>query len=774
MTQWNVHEEQTVPADFQAAVGGHPLVARALYRRGIRTSASAAAFLDPDAYQPASAEELPGVMKVVDRLVVAIQKGEPVCVWGDFDVDGQTSTTILVAALRELGARVSYHIPVRGPESHGIAIPVLEQEINRGARLVLTCDTGIGSHDAVRLAHSRGVEVLITDHHTLPELLPPAEAIVNPHLLPMGHPLENLPGVGVAFKLVEALYACMGHPERAAQHLDLVALGIVADVAGLRGDTRYLLQRGLVSLRGTRRLGLQVMMENAEINPARLTEAHIGFGLGPRLNALGRLSDANPAVELLTSSDPARVGFLASELEGLNKRRRMLTDQVFQGAQEMIARDPGLAERPALVLAHQAWPAGVIGIVASRLVERYQKPVILFASPPGELARGSARSVEGCDITAAIASQAHLLISYGGHPMAAGLALDPGNLVEFQRGLNRAVLEQIGPERAEAVLEVDARLDLGELNLEVVADLERLAPFGSLNPALVLTAENLSIETTTPVGRGGEHVQVIFQNGKGDRYPVIWWQGAGYDLPEGQVDLAYTPRTSDYRGQRSVSLELVDARPTHLLPIELRGSKQCLKVQDLRGKPNPDVLLMAFRQADTQVWREGVHRRLIQGASRWELQPAEHLVIWSTPPGLEELRTVLHKVKPREIILFGQEPGLASWEEFQREMMGIVKYTLQQMDGKMDLERAAGALGHRRETLWAGLDWLAARGKITIYSATGDAIELRDGGKIDAEAEQRTERRIKALLTETDAFRKYFGRAPSDVLFGSDLEKPRS
>ena len=286
--------------------------------------------------------------------------------------------------------------------------------------------------------------MVITDHHELPERLPDAVAVVDPRRLPEDHPLHHLPGVGVAYKLAEALYAQAGRSEDAEPLLDLVALGIVADVATQVGDTRYLLQRGLEVLRRTERLGLRELMATAGLDPAGLSEEHIGFILGPRLNAVGRLADARAGVELLTTTDLSRARILANHLETLNAKRRLQTSQVYEAAVSQIQRDPMLLQDAALVLSHPTWPAGIIGIVASRLVEEYGRPVVLLSTPPDGTARGSARSVDGCNITEAIASQSELLTSYGGHPMAAGLALAPENIPAFRRGLARAVAAMIG------------------------------------------------------------------------------------------------------------------------------------------------------------------------------------------------------------------------------------------------------------------------------------------------------------------------------------------
>ncbi len=593
-----------VPADFAAAIGGHPLVARILVQRGISDLAAARAYLDPDSFTPAPPEALPGMIPACQRIERAIRQGETICVWGDFDVDGQTATTLLVEALRGLGAKVIYHIPVRAKESHGVNVEVLAALLDgaeaggNAVRLLLTCDTGITAHEAVETAKQRGLDVIITDHHTLPETLPGADVILNPRLLPEGHALSGLPGVGVAYKLVEALYQQAGRAEETANFLDLVALGIVADIAMQSGDTRYLLQRGLPVLRQTQRAGLLLLFELAGLQPAFLTEEHIGFVLGPRLNALGRLDDANPIVEFLTTEDAGRARVLATHLEGLNARRRLLTAQVLRGAQEQIEKDSSLLEQAALVLSHPEWPGGVVGIVASELVERYNRPTILLTAPPGQPARGSARSIEGVNITEAIASQKALLHGYGGHPMAAGLSLDPANLPAFRRGLSRYVEKALGgaaPPRP--TLSIDGQVRLSDLTLDLVADLERLAPFGAGNPPLVLSIPRLNVLASSTIGRDGSHLQVVVKDEFDQTRRVLWWGGADWPLPEGPFDLACVVRASNYRGQRDVQVEWIDARPVEAPEIDLRRR---LAVIDQRGLDHPLPVLQQIA-ADAAV-----------------------------------------------------------------------------------------------------------------------------------------------------------------------------
>lgn len=779
MTDWLDPTPIHVPEELRAAVGGHPLVAELLARRGITDPRAAQAFLDPQAYTPASPYELPGMAAAAARLESALRDREPVLVWGDFDVDGQTATTLLVSTLRALGGEVRYHIPVRAGESHGISLAVLQDLLARQpARLLLTCDTGISAHASIAWAREQGIAVIVTDHHALPEKLPEAEALVNPRLLPAGHPLGTLPGVGVAYKLSEALYSRAGREAEAGANLDLVALGIVADVAEQVLDARYLLQRGLQVLRQNRRPGLQALLELNELAPEGINEETIGFLLGPSLNALGRLGDANPVVEFFTTPDAARARILALQLHGLNVERRLLTSQVMQGALALVDREPDLLREPALVLAHPAWPAGIIGIVAGRLVERFGRPVILLTAPPGEPARGSARSVPGVDITAAIAAQGDLLLSFGGHPMAAGLSLDAEAIPEFRRRLSHTLAARYGEQPPATPLQVDAELRLGEAILELAQDLERLAPFGAGNPAPVFAIRSLKLTGHSPLGRDGEHLQLLVEDESGAQRRVFWWGaggeraggegGAAAGLPSGPFDLAVSLRPASYRGQAEARLTCLAVHP--LSPVEeMPAAPSGPEILDYRGRPQPLALLEALRASGgVQVWAEGEARTRLEGRSREELAPGERLAIWTAPPGPRELQAALESARPQTVILFGFEPETGSLPAFLTRLAGLVKYTLSRRAGRAGLAALAAATAQREAAVREGLKWLAARGDIRDLAFEGDEVCFSAGsGQAggDGAGSGIIEARLQAILEETKAYRQFFGKVDWQALF---------
>jgi single-stranded-DNA-specific exonuclease len=766
MTRWIDPPLVEVPTSF-ADLNLSLLVAQTLVRRGITNSDSVRAFLHPDTLP---STPFPGIENAVERIITAARSREPICVWGDFDVDGQTSTTLLVQTLQALGAKVIYYIPIRGKESHGVHIESLKPIIDNGARLILTCDTGITAHEATGYANSRGVDVIITDHHDLGETLPSASAIINPKLLPGNHPLANLAGVGVAYKLSEALLEILqsgfGNRESPPDSrittpdslLDLVALGLIADMAVLRGETRSLAQKGIQALRETKRAGLKAIAELSETNLSTLTEDTIGFTFAPRLNALGRLSDANPAVELLLTQDPARARLLAAQIEGLNAQRKLLTSQVYEAAQAQLREDPDLLSGPAIILSHPNWPGGVVGIVANKLVGRYHKPALLLTESEDGILRGSARSVEGLHITDAIATQKDRLLGFGGHPMAAGLSIESGKFLEFKKGLGRAIENQLGAAVGEEpTLQIDAWMGLRDLSLDLGIALESLAPYGAGNPPLRLATRGLTIESVREIGRAKDHRRLIVADETGQHQDMLWWNGAGEELPEqgSRVDIAYTLRASSYRGERQLTIQFDELRTVEQVPIEVRTTG--MELLDLRAHPSTSDLDPA-----TLIWAEGAEKS--KGSNRYELHPADEFAIYTTPPSPAELRKALEIVIPKKVYLLAVPPKEEKNEEFLNRLAGLCKYALNQRGGRVNVQGLAAALAAREAAVRIGLEWLAAGGHVKVQ-AEADEVTLEAGeGESNPYLQKELFIALKGLLAETAAYRLYFSTADPNHL----------
>ena len=778
MNHWIDPSSIEIPASF-ADMNLPPLIAGTLVRRGITSSEAAQVFLDPSSHPECSPYELPGMDAAVERILLAIHNNESICIWGDFDVDGQTSTALLMQTLTALGADVTYHIPIRAVSSHGVHLPELTGIIDRGAKLILTCDTGITAHEAVEYAKFRGVDFVITDHHDLGETLPDAVAIVNPKMQPDEHPLANLAGVGVAYKLGEALFvnweSGIGNGDTSSDSqittpeslLDLVALGLIADVALLKGDTRSLAQKGLQALRETKRLGLQTIMEMANVQPETVNEETIGFTFAPRLNAIGRLGDANPAVELLTTSDPVRARVLAAQLEGLNSQRRLLTSQVYRAAEAQLREDPSLLEQPAIVLGHPSWPGGVVGIVASRLKDRYNKPVILLNTAEGEPARGSARSIEGLHITEAIAAQKDLLLGFGGHPMAAGMSMEQENLPAFRKRLGVTIESMLGDVvYEEPSLQIDAWLPFDELTLDLADEIERLSPFGAGNPSLTFASRNVTLKAVRKIGKTGEHLRLNLEDEHGNTSSVLWWNGVDDELPEtgSKIDIAYSLRASTYRGERQLNLQFIDFRMVEEKVVEVKLKK--IEVIDLRQTPKPiEELSTVYVLPSTVIFAEGADKKKVDGVDRFNLQPSDELAIYTTPPGPMELKVLLEQVKPQKIYLVAKIPSAEKTDEFLMRLAGMAKFVIAKKDGETKISELAAATAQRESTVQIGLEWLSAGGHVAIVGE-GDAVSLSAGsGEGNQYVQKELYVAVKGLLEETAAYREHVQKANPDSLF---------
>ncbi|HQX02127.1 MAG TPA: DHHA1 domain-containing protein, partial [Anaerolineales bacterium] len=581
--------------------------------------------------------------------------------------------------------------------------------------------------------------------------------------LPKDHLLSNLAGVGVAYKLAEALLdgeiRSTVNGLRSEDLLDLVALGLIADVALLKGETRSLTQKGIEALRKTNRLGLKVIAELSGTNLETLTEETIGFTFAPRLNALGRLGDANPAVELLLTQDAARARVLAAQIEGLNAQRRLLTSNVYQAAEAQLRENPDLLNEPAIVLSNRGWPGGVVGIVANKLVDRYHKPAILLNESEDGIMRGSARSIEGLHITEAIATQKDILRGFGGHPMAAGMSFDADKLTEFRRGLGKAIEKQLGEVvHEEPTLQIDAWLGLGEIDISLAESLEMLAPFGAGNPSLTLASRNVTLKASSTIGKTKEHLRLNIEDEVGNTQSILWWGGAGEVLPESgsTFDIAYSLRASTYRGQKQATLQFEEFRITEENPVEIKKAK--LEIKDLRLQSSTFDI-----QPSTLVWAEGAERS--KGKSRFDLHQSDEFAIYTTPPSPVDLRKALEIVKPKTIFIFAIPPAEEKPEDYLNRLAGLCKYAINQRGGKATVHELAAAMASRESAIQIGLDWLAAGGQLSV-SIEEDIISLsvvKEEKNPYLQAELFIA--LKGILNETSAYRKYFATVDLKTLF---------
>ena len=548
----------------------HPIVAQVLYNRGFTEPESAYAFLTAEGghtFEPLGMTDMP---RAVARVRTAIRKGERICVYGDFDADGATSTSVMMTVLRKLGADAFQYIPDRVDEGYGLNIEALRSIYKRGARLVITVDCGIRAVEEVRAAQ-RGLDIIVTDHHSLGPELPPAFAVVNPKR--DTEPVERmLAGVGVAYMFVAALVkSCNSENKSSPLHkaaqridleplLDLVAIGTVADLVPLDNlENRVLVRRGLRVLNEAKRPGVRALLEAAGIAPGTVSAMDIGFGLGPRINAAGRLGSALTAVELLTTRDENTALQLATQLQELNQQRRDLTQQ----AQEIVRADVEAQENTPLIFASNAgFQHGIVGLVAGRITEEFFRPSVVMRLGEDE-SSASCRSIPQFDITGALDDCADLLLRHGGHAQAAGLTVHNDNIPALRERLTDIAGAQLDGQDLRPTLEIDVEIDIHHLDEALVNELRMLEPTGNQNPAPVLMSSDALLLDCRTVGRDEKHLKLKLARASG--YPPV--DAIGFNLgdwagklPE-RVDVAYQLEINEWNGHRSVQMNLKDIRP---------------------------------------------------------------------------------------------------------------------------------------------------------------------------------------------------------------------
>ena len=449
-------------------------VANLVYQRGIQTEEALRDFLEPSLDQLHDPYELHDMDKAVTRIRQAIENYEQILIYGDYDADGMTSASIVKEALEQLGAECQVYLPNRFTDGYGPNASVYKYFIeNQGISLIVTVDNGVAGHEAIELAQSMGVDVIVTDHHSMPEVLPDAYAIIHPEHPEADYPFQHLAGCGVAFKLATALLE-----EVQVELLDLVAIGTIADMVSLTGENRILVKYGLSVLKNTQRIGLQELFKIAGIQENEVDEETVGFQIAPRLNALGRLDDPNPAIELLTGFDEEEARDIALMINQKNEERKEIVQKIYDEAKTMVDLN-----KPVQVLAGEGWNPGVLGIVAGRLLEELHQPVIVL-NIENDLAKGSARSIEAVDIFEALAPHRDLFVAFGGHAGAAGMTLEASKLEALSQVLVAYIEDNQVDLSTKNELFLDEELSLPDLTLEPLKNFEKLAPFGMDNKPL--------------------------------------------------------------------------------------------------------------------------------------------------------------------------------------------------------------------------------------------------------------------------------------------------
>lgn len=557
--RWRLRGRQ--PEGELASAPYPPLIRHLLWHRGVRTPAEAAAFMDGAAveYDPLL---LPDIEPALARLQRAIGEGELIAVYGDFDVDGVTASTILVEGIRELGGKVVPYLPDRFSEGYGVNIEAIDTLHSQGVSLIVTADCGTSSVAEVAHARKLAIDTIILDHHTIPPELPDAVALVNPKRPENRYPEAELASGGLAFKVMAALYGAMGRPWDDERYIDLVALSTVCDVAPLQNENRTLVRRGLGALERTRRPGLRALLETSGLTGAPLDTDSIGYVLGPRLNAAGRLAHARLALDLLLENDPACAKQQALELGALNTQRQQDTTSAMELARELLSReDP---DAPLIFIGDAGIPAGIVGLVAGRLAEAYGRPAVVYQREE-TTSRASCRSIPEFDITGALRTCPDLMVRFGGHKAAAGFTVENEKLPVLKEALVAHAQQELAGVELAPVLDIDAAVPLYRVNGDLIAMLSRLGPFGCENPEPTFLSRGVEVSDAKVIGEDGGHLRLRLRDERVTWPAIAFGMGESGVKAEQRVDVVYS-FCGDRGGNGGLEMRVKDMRPTEVSP----------------------------------------------------------------------------------------------------------------------------------------------------------------------------------------------------------------
>lgn len=763
--QWQIPTPQKVPQwliaiaqDYTSESDGR-FVAQLLWQRGIRERQQLIEFLDFNAYQPCDPFAFGQEMKwAIQRLVNARQIGEKVTIWGDFDADGITATSVLWEGLGEFflqQRQLSYYIPNRLKESHGLHCPGIDRLANEGTKLIVTCDTGSTNLKEIEYANQLGIDIIITDHHTLPEDRPPVIAIINPRYFAENHPLFHLSGVAVAYKLVEALYQTLPQiPQQPVEELlDLVAIGLITDLVKLNGDCRYLAQKGIQKLQernqNKTRIGVALLLESCKKNGDRPTD--ISFGLGPRINAVSRIhGEASFCVELLTSRDEKYCRKLVAEIELANTRRKALQKDVSEQVKKQLSR-LDLSTTSVIVLEDSQWQSGVLGLVAGQIAQEYGRPTILLSSldeqeneqtelkPEIKMARGSARSANNIDLYELVNSQAHLLQKFGGHPFAAGLSLSIENVALLREAINQQMRQKMTDSISlSPSIQADIVVTVADLGKALFRELKLLEPCGMGNPAPKLLIKNCWFREVRnrniqdSKGQKLPYIKTTFRlwdNSVEKGFPGMWWEHYADEIP--QDDRCDAIVELDYNNyQQDCEVRLIAVRPSTEL-TELGNSE--LKKEyffDYRYTSYSQTLVSRPLQSCPVSWSE------IQKEYKKAIANNERLALAYPPPS---------SISPQQI-----------WQQ----LVGIAKH-LSRTDKTIQMTQLQEKLQLSDRTLEIGFKALAELG--FEYQQNHLSIQIKYTSQVSQKIEQAIALFQEAVLEEQFQ-RQYFYKIPLSTL----------
>lgn len=692
------------------------LVKRLLLSRGLKSEDEINEFLHPLEMKLTYPDVFTDMNKTVERLSKAIDDSETIIIYGDFDADGVTSTSVLYKTLKFLGANVHYFIPDRENEGHGFDKKALIKLMTTvKPKVIISVDCGISDVDAVRFINSfKIIDVIITDHHEAPEELPPAYAIINPKApnaldeslsaRQIEH-LTYLAGCGVAFKVAQALLTKYNKTEFIYEILPFVAVGTVADVVPLLGENRYFVTKGLDLISRGKHHGLKRLLESAGYDITKgVTSENVAFGIAPRINASGRLDTVDAALKVLISENPQEVEMAVTTLNELNKVRQTLCQEVFAQADAMVQKEGN--KNPAIVLCSDAWHIGIIGIVASKLVEKYYKPTFLMTYvKEKDQYRCSARSIEGVPLYDVIAANGELFDGFGGHTLAAGLSFS-GEKTPFEivkKALNETVREYTSTKELKPFVKIDLLVEPQDVTVDLIEEISQLEPFGASNPSPIFEMDNLKVTQKRLMGADNSHLRLNVSSGAND-FTAIWWKKGDIGLSNGDsLDIAFHPQINEFNGNTSVQL-IVDDIHSDAIKEEI-PSKCNYKIYDNRTKTgiwanvndyirNSKLNIRVFAESkytlDTIKSYDNICSKTF---TRQDIPKCDVVMFFDYPADRQTLELILEKSQPKGVHFMNYEPKILDEQEFLKIFTGMLKFAAHNNGGKVELVRCASFLG---------------------------------------------------------------------------------
>lgn len=790
-------------------IAGSEIIAKLLINRGITNSEEARNFLDSSNAEISSSYVFPDMKKAVERINKAIQNNEHIVVFGDFDADGVTSTSLLYKTLKLLHANASFYLPDRIEEGHGLNRGCVCKLISgRKAKLIITVDCGISNVSEIKLAESLGTDVIITDHHEPQEEIPPAYAIINPKMLEENEVTKNLKylaGVGVAYKLAVALLESNNKEDLHDEIFYFVALGTVGDVVPLLGENRTFVYRGMQLISRKRPSSIGKILEiGGYKSKQKISTSTIAFGIVPKINALGRLGDASPMVDFLLSENEESLNEFAEKLNQNNKTRQEMCEETFLQAELKMKNEIDLEKTKAIILADKDWHPGIIGIVASKLVEKYYRPVFLVSLCEEKLqARGSARSVDSLNLFETLSEFADLFIQFGGHALAAGFCFDLNkiNFEKFREKLDSSINKNLNLESLRPELKIDAEIQPADLTENFIKELEKMEPFGESNPSPVFSMSNLTLIKTQKMGAKKNHLKLFLSDEEGLTFEAVWWKKENLHVEElEKINVVFTPSINTFMDKTSIQLIVKDLKLTSdkepeveevtedffesefdeiseiIVEIETESDSSAfsqhdnnkdIKWIDLRNATGlkkdfinyikslkDNITIFAETAKSLNIFEQNLRlNELI--SNRMNIKKVDHLVIMDLPPDEKTFLNILNKTQAKEIYLIGLKLEINPVETVKK-FSSMLKYAFKEKNGVVNIEQIASILSVSSESIRACVELLDCSNIIDILEIKEGLIKFNFIGSVELNLilEQPAYQAFINSLEESERFRQ--------------------